>query len=102
MSHKWRILIIVTTMLLMPILLGLTPLNMAHKIGAGCPFSQGKQALTCNPCPFNSIFSQQDHGIADLPITFFNGTSIDLSGFDVLNSHPITSNSPPNAVPLRC
>ena len=102
MSNGSKIIFSVSAILLIPILLGMTPLNLAQRIGAGCPLSQGKQALTCNPCPFNSIFSQEDHGIADLPVTFFNETSIDLSGFDVLNSHPITSNSPLSVVPLRC
>jgi hypothetical protein len=102
MSNRSKIIFSVTAILLIPILLGMTPLNMVQKIGAGCPFSQGKQALTCNPCPFNSIISQEDHGIADLPSTLFVGTSIDLPGFEVLNSHAITSNSLLSPLPLRC
>jgi hypothetical protein len=102
MSNRSKIIISVTAILLMPILLGMTPLNMAHKIGAGCPFSQGKQAITCNPCPFNSIISQEDHAIADLPVAFFNETSIDLPGFEMLNPLSIISNSALSAVPLRC
>jgi hypothetical protein len=102
MSHKWRLLIIVTAILLIPILTGMTPVNFVHKIGNGCPFAQGKQTLKCNPCPFNSVISQQDHGIVGLPSTLSVGTSIDLAGFEVLDAYTITSNSPLSVVPLRC
>src|SRR4030042_5377129 len=100
MSKRSKIIFSVTALLLIPILLGMTPLNMVQKIGAGCPLSQGKQVLTCNPCPFNSITSQEYHGIADLPLTLFVIASIDLPGFDALSSHSITSNSPLSIVPL--
>jgi len=102
MSNRLKIIFSVTAILLIPILLGMTPLNLAQKIGAGCPFSQSKQVLTCNPCPFHSIISQEDHGIADLPSTLFVGTSIHLPNFEIFNSHSITSNSPLSVVPLRC
>jgi hypothetical protein len=102
MSNRSKIIFSVTAILLIPILFGMTPLNFVQKIGAGCPFSQGKQTLTCNPCPFNSVISQEDHGIAGLPSTLFVVASIDLPGFEVLNSYAITSNSPLSVVPLRC
>jgi hypothetical protein len=102
MSYRSRIIFSAIAILLLPVLLGMTPLNFVHKIGAGCPFSQAKQALTCNPCPFNSIISQEDHAIADLPVAFFNETSIDLPGFEMLNPLSIISNSALSAVPLRC
>jgi hypothetical protein len=102
MSNRSKIIFSVTAILLIPILLGMAPLNLAQKIGAGCPFSQGKQALTCNPCPFNSIISQEDHGIADLPSTLFDSASIHLPNFEVFNSHSITSNSLLSPLPLRC
>jgi len=102
MLVRQKLLIFIPAIILIPIILGMTPLNFVQKIGAGCPFSQGKQVVKCNPCPFNSIISQEDHGIADLPSTFFVGTSIDLPGFEVLNSHAITSNSLLSPLPLRC
>lgn len=102
MARKWKILIVVTAILLIPILLGMTPLNFVQKIGAGCPLSQGKQALKCNPCPFNSIISQEDHGIANLPSTFFEGDSVDSGALEILNPKSITSNRLFRAVPLRC
>ena len=80
----------------------MTPLNFVHKIGAGCPLSQGKQALKCNPCPFHSIISQEDHGIAGLPSTLLDDTTVHLPSLEVFNSRSITSNSPLSVVPLRC
>jgi len=102
MSNRSKIIFSVTAILLIPILLGMTPIRMVQKIGDGCPFSKGKQILNCNPCPFHSITSQEDHGITDLPSMLFNEASIDLPGFDALSSHSITSNSPLSVVPLRC
>ena len=102
MLGRHKLLVFISAVLLIPILLGMTPLNFVHKIGAGCPFSQGKQALKCNPCPFNSIISQEDHGIATLTSMIFDDASIDLPGFQVLNSRSIASNSPLIIAPLRC
>jgi len=102
MSNRSKIIFSVTAILLIPILLGMTPLNFVHKIGAGCPLSQDKQALKCNPCPFHSIISQENHGITDLPSALLDSTSIHLPNFEVLNSHSITSNSSLSVVPLRC
>lgn len=102
MPSKSKIIFSVTAIFLIPILLGITPLNFVQKIGAGCPFSQGKQALTCNPCPFNSILSQEDHGIANLPLTLFEGDSVDLGAFEILNSRSITSNCLFRVIRLRC
>ena len=102
MLGRQKLLILIPALILIPILLGMIPLNFVQKIGAGCPLSQGKQALKCNPCPFNSIISQEDHGIAGLPSTLLDSTSIHLPNFEVLNSHSITSNSSLSVVPLRC
>ena len=102
MLSRHKLLLLIPAILLIPILLGMTPLNFVQKIGAGCPFSQSKQALKCNPCPFNSIISQEDHGITDLPSTLLDSTPIHLPNFEVLNSHSMTSNSSLSVVPLRC
>ena len=102
MLGRHKLLILIPSLILIPILFGMIPLNFVQKIGAGCPLSQGKQALKCNPCPFNSIISQEDHGIAGLPSTLLDSTSIHLPGLEVFNSHSITSNSPLSVAPLRC
>ena len=102
MLGRHKLLILIPALILIPILLGMIPLNFVQKIGAGCPLSQGKQGLKCNPCPFNSIISQEDHGIAGLPSTLLDDTSVHFPSSEVFNSHSITSNSPLSEVPLRC
>jgi hypothetical protein len=102
MSNRSKIIFSVTAILLIPMLLGMTPLNLAQKIGAGCPFSQGKQALTCNPCPFNSIISHEDLTsvtLNSIPFVQEPTTSLD---FQTLASNSGHSNISFNSVPLRC
>jgi hypothetical protein len=102
MSDRSEKIFFVTAIILVPILLGLTPIKMVQRIGDGCPFSQSKQILNCNPCPFHSIISQEDQGTANLSLTFFAVASVDLQDFEVLSSRFITSNSPHTIIPLRC
>jgi hypothetical protein len=102
MSNRSKIIISVTAILLMPILLGMTPLNMAHKIGAGCPFSQGKQAITCNPCPFNSLVSQQDDITVSLTPALLEQEETPSSYGFILAHKLALPNNPSNSVPLRC
>ena len=102
MLSRHKLLLLIPTILLIPILLGMTPLNMAHKIGAGCPFSQGKQALTCNPCPFHSIVSHDDPLIVNLNLTPLNQESTPTLDIQVLDPDSIHSNINFNSVPLRC
>ena len=45
MLGRHKLLILIPALILIPILLGMTPLNFVQKIGADVPFSQGKQAL---------------------------------------------------------
>lgn len=102
MSGRHKLLFIIPAIILIPILLGMTPLNFFQKIAAGCPLSQGKQTLECNSCPFNSIISQEDHGIAGLPSTLLDDTSVYMPSLEVFNSHSFPSNSPLSVVRLRC
>ena len=102
MLGRHKLLLFIPAILLSPILLGMTPLNMAHKIGAGCPFSQGKQALTCNPCPFHSIVSHDDPLIVNLNLTPLNQESTPTLDIQVLDPDSVHSNIALNSVPLRC
>jgi hypothetical protein len=102
MLGKKKLLLIIPVILLIPILLGMTPLNFVHKIGAGCPFSQGKQALKCNPCPFHSIISQDDPTILNLNLTPLDQESLLVQEFGISLLESINSNISFNSVPLRC
>jgi hypothetical protein len=101
MFSRSKLLIFIPAIILLPILLGMTPLNFVHKIGNGCPLSHDKQ-ITCNFCPFNSIVSHDDTTIIivdSIPLEWhsLDPLSPELSGLD---SHPspIRLSSPP----LRC
>ena len=101
MFSKSKLFIFIPAIILLPILLGMTPLNFVQKIGSGCPFSHGKQ-LTCNLCPFNSIVSQDNTTIVSLSPIPLEQISLDPSGFKLsgLEAHlpKICLNSPA----LRC
>jgi hypothetical protein len=101
MFSRSRIFIVVAILLTM-ILLGMTPLNFAQKIRAGCPFFQGKQLQRCNPCPFHSLVSQENHETADLPRTLYSETSTPFDCIRILHNHSILSLNPSGAIPLRC
>jgi len=102
MLGRHKLLILIPALILIPILLGMTPVNFVHKIGAGCPFSQGKQALTCNPCPFNSITSQGDQltlNLASNPLVQEPISSLNSRNGESVS---IFSDTFPQSVPLRC
>ena len=43
MLGRHKLLILIPAILLIPILFGMIPLNMAHKLASGGPFTHGKQ-----------------------------------------------------------
>jgi hypothetical protein len=102
MFGKRKLLLILPVIFLIPILLGMTPLNFVQKIGAGCPFAQGKQVMKCNPCPFNSIISQDDPTVVNLNLTPLDQESTSGCNIQVLDSGAIHPNITFPSIPLRC
>jgi len=101
MSSRSKLFVLIPAIILIPILLGMTPLNFIQKIGSGCPFSHAKQ-ITCNVCPFNSIVSHDDPVVANvdsIPLEQFplDPSSFQLSGLDFHRSDIHLS-----SLPLRC
>jgi hypothetical protein len=101
MFSRSKLLIFIPVIILLPILLGMTPLNFVHKIGNGCPLSHDKQ-ITCNFCPFNSIVSHDDTTIIivdSIPLDQFPlaPVSFQLSRLDFHRSDIHLS-----SLPLRC
>jgi hypothetical protein len=99
---KSRILILMVVILLVPLLAGATPLNLALKMGAGCPFKPGPKIERCNPTIINSNSNPSDLIIMHLPLAFISST---LSAFpqiqvgDVMTAFPLDALT---ALPLRC
>ena len=102
MLGRQKLLILIPALILIPILLAIIPLNFVQKIGAGCPFSEGRQVLKCNPCPFNSFISHDDPTIVNLNLTQLHQESTPVFDIQVLDSDSIHSNITFNSVPLRC
>lgn len=65
---KSRIIILTVILLLVSILAGATPLNLALKMGAGCPFNQGPKLDRCNPTVIHSNANPSDPAIMHLPL----------------------------------
>jgi hypothetical protein len=102
MLSRHKLLLLIPAILLIPILLGMIPLNMAHKLASGGPLSHCKQAQWSNHCPFHSIASYNDSTIVNL-----NLTPLDLELTPTLDIQALDPDSVPcnvtfNSVPLRC
>lgn len=102
MARHGKKLLITSALLLVPILLGMTPLNFIHRIGAGCPFAQGKQELKCNPCPFDSIVSQPDQEVVGASVRLHTIPPIRRLYSNLLTLQPFLSNPSTGLLPLRC
>ena len=57
MLRRKKILTLIPALLLIPILMGMSPLKMAHKLAQGGPFTQSSQGCTCHNCPAHSLIS---------------------------------------------
>ena len=102
MFNRSKLFILIPAIVLIPILLGITPLNFIQKIGSGCPLAQGKQILKCNPCPFHSLVSQDDLTIVSLNSTPLKQESLSPVDSQVLGTDSLRSNISFDSLPLRC
>jgi hypothetical protein len=102
MLGRHKLLILIPTIILIPILLGMIPLNMAHKLASGGPFTHCKQAQWSNYCPFHSLISHDDPTIMHLNLTPLDQESTPTFHIQVLALDFIHSNITFNSVPLRC
>jgi len=102
MLGRHKLLFIIPAILLIPILLGMTPFNMAHKLASGGPFTHCKQTQSSNHCPFHSLTSYADPTIINLNLTPLDQESTPIFDIQVLYSDFIHSNITINSLPLRC
>jgi len=100
MAGRHKSLIFVIAIILIPVLLGTTPLNLVQKLSGRCPFSQDRQIQRASSCLFNSIVSQDDSYMLILTSTLLEQESTLLFHVEV---HDLIH---PNifliSVPLRC
>jgi len=102
MLGRHKLLLLIPAILLVPILLGMTPVNMAHKLASGAPFTHCKQAQLTNHCLFHSLTSHGDPIILNLGLTQLNQEITPTVDIHVLDSDAIHSNNSLESVPLRC
>ena len=102
MLGRHKLLLLIPAILLIPILLGMTPFNMAHKLASGGPFTHAKQGCWNNHCPFHSIASHNDPIIVKLNSTPLDQELTPTVNIQVLNLDSIHSNITFDSVSLRC
>jgi len=102
MLGRHKLLLLIPAILLIPILLGMPPLNIAHKLASGGPFTHCKQGQWSNYCLFHSLISHDDPTIIHLNLTPLNQESTPIFDIQVLDSDFIHSNIIFNSIPLRC
>ena len=102
MFGRTKLVILIPAIILIPILLGMTPLNMASRLASGGPFVHAKQGCWNNHCPFHSLSPHND-----LTVGILNSTALDQDAetsqevsLTVLD--PLHSNISFDSVPLRC
>ncbi len=102
MLGRRKLLLLIPAILLIPFLLGMIPLNMAHRLASEGPFTHCKQAQWSNHCPFHSLISHDDPTIVNLNLTPLDQEStptFDIKALDPRSGH---SNIIFNSVHLRC
>ena len=102
MLRRYRLIILISVFLLVPILVGMTPLNMAHMLASVDHFVHGKQGCWKNHCPFHSLISRDDPNIVNLNVTPLDQESTPTFDIHVLDPDSTHSNITFNSVPLRC
>jgi hypothetical protein len=102
MLGRRKLLLLIPLILLIPILLGMTPINMAYKLASGGPFTHCKQVQWSNHCPFNSLTSHSDPTIVNLNLTPMDHEATPILDIHVLDSNAIHSNISLESIPLRC
>jgi hypothetical protein len=102
MLGRHKLLFLIAAVILIPILLGMTPVNMAHKLASGGPFTHCKQAQWANHCLFHSLISHDDPIIVNLNLTTLDQESTPTFDIKVLDPDSTHSNITFDSVPLRC
>ena len=102
MLGRNRLLLLIPAVLLVLILLGMTPFNMAQKMASGRPFTHCNQAQWKNHCLFHSSIPHNDPSIVNLNLTPLDLESMPTFDIRVLDPDSIHSSTTFNSVPLRC
>jgi len=102
MLRTHKLIILIPVILLVPILVGMIPLNMAHRLASAGRFVHGEQGCWKNHCPFNSLASHDDPNIVNLNVTPLDQEITPTLGIQVSDPYSIHSNVTFNSLPLLC
>ena len=102
MFGRHKLLIVIPAALLIPILLWMTPMHMAHNLSNGCPFSHSKQILRSDSCLSNSAISHDDPTIVNLNSTSLDQPSTATLDIQILDPDSVHSDVTSDSIPLRC
>ena len=102
MLGRHKFLLLIPAILLIPILLGMTPLNMGHRLASGGPFTHAKQGCSDNHCPFHSLTSHHDLTVGILGTSPLVQESLPVQEFEISLLELVHSNINLNSTPLRC
>ncbi len=106
MNTKRKTLVFVIAIVLVVVLIGLPSMNFVQKLSAGCPFTQGKTVLSCNPCLYRTVASPIETG--DLVTGTLPSLSpdvlplINIAEESVDRAVVVASVHFPETTPLRC
>ena len=93
---------LITALVLIPVLLGLTPLNLAHRLASGAPLSPVKPILKCNPCLFHSLTSHPEPAQIDVTMVPFTPRPTLCLIVKTTAGGVVPSGFLPDPSPLRC
>ena len=102
MLGRHKLLILIVAIFLIPILLGMPPLTMAHKLASEGPFTHCRQAQWSHYCSFHSFIPQDNPTIVSLNVSPLDPESTPTFNIRVLDPDSIHSNITFKSVPLRC
>ena len=102
MSGRQKLLLLIPAIILIPILLGMTPLNMAHRLASGGPFTHAQQGCWNNHCPFHSLTSHHDLAVGILETSPLVQESLPVQEFEISLLESVHYNINLNSAPLRC
>jgi hypothetical protein len=99
---KSRIIILAVVLLLIPLFIGATPLNLTVKMGGGCPFKPGPMFERCNPTIIHSTISLDNLANLSLPLVPLSSALPVLPKVGAVGPTAAFFLDALTALPLRC
>jgi len=102
MLGRHKLIILITAILLIPVLLGMTPVHLVHKLSSGCPYAHSKEIQRSDSCLFHSLVPHDDLASVTLNSIPFDHELMTWFDFKPLVSNSVHPDFFINSIPLRC